>query len=314
MLFSNYEYFLKIVEEKSISKAAAKLFITQPALSKYIRRLESSLGFDLIDHKSPVFRLTYVGGQYLKYASSIARIEKQFENELSELQSDKSGRIFVGMSQWRSSFILPKVLPIISKQYPHMDISITEKKASELINDVTSGNLDFAILNEYSIPSASKLSRDILAEEKMLLVANANHPLVQEFLMNHPSFDSFKETPHFDIALLEHEPIYLIRFGQNISKIILDMFERHGLHPQSILEAENMVSSIYRVSTSMGFTFIPESGTYTNFLPSNTMLFTVDEPILSYPLAIIYRDIESLSPVAKVFLRVLKEIFSAPTT
>ena len=116
MLFSNYEYFLKIVEEKSISKAAAKLYVTQPALSKYIRRLESSLGFDLIDHKSPVFRLTYVGGQYLKYASSIARIEQQFENELSELQSDKSGRIFVGMSQWRSSFILPKVLPIISME------------------------------------------------------------------------------------------------------------------------------------------------------------------------------------------------------
>ena len=67
MIFRNYEYFLTIADSGSLTKAAEQLYVSQPSLSQYLKRLESSLGVELFDHKSSPLKLTYIGQRYYNY-------------------------------------------------------------------------------------------------------------------------------------------------------------------------------------------------------------------------------------------------------
>ena len=71
MVFKNYEYFIAIVESGSLTKAAEKLYVSQPSLSQYVKRLESSLGVELFDRTASPLRLTYTGERYYEYVKQV---------------------------------------------------------------------------------------------------------------------------------------------------------------------------------------------------------------------------------------------------
>ena len=74
----NYEYFVTIVETGSLTKAAEKLYISQPSLSQYLKRLENSLGIDLFDRGTLPLRLTFAGERYYQYVLQIMKLEENF--------------------------------------------------------------------------------------------------------------------------------------------------------------------------------------------------------------------------------------------
>lgn len=312
MYFTNYEYFLTLVREKNVSKAADELCITQPALSKYLKRLENRIGASLVDRSTSPLKLTHIGGIYLRYATQIAQLDQQFQDELAEIQNVEHGTVAIGISQWRGSFVLPHVLPILLKRYPQINVTIVEGKTRELIDKLLNRKLDLCIMNLYSVTDPENLEWKKIADERVLLAANANHPLVQAALSNNSSGAyslSQKSFPHFDITSLEHEQFVLMEDSSNITRVALEMFQKRGIVLQKIQGVENLVSALYHVSANMDFTFIPESGTYSNYVPENVVLFTVDEPVLSRPLSIITRRSEAPSRAAKIFMDVVHEAY-----
>ena len=111
MYFKNCEYFMAIADEGSVSKAAEKLFISQPSLSKYLKRLEDNLGKPLFFRDSHPMRLTPAGEIYYRYIHEISERERRLKQEFTELESTPKGTVSVGITIWRSSVLLPLVLP-----------------------------------------------------------------------------------------------------------------------------------------------------------------------------------------------------------
>ena len=126
MFVKNPEYFLAIVKERSISKAADRLYLSQPYLSQYLAKLESNLGVTLLDRSHTPLRLTPAGELFYAY------LERQLESDLRTLQSQKPPQLHIGVSTWRGSILLPDILPRFVQFYPEVQVVLHEAPVPQL--------------------------------------------------------------------------------------------------------------------------------------------------------------------------------------
>ena len=304
MFFKNFEYFLAIIEEGSISKASEREYISQPSLSKYLKRLESNLGVELFDRNSYPLKLTHTGERYYKYGIKVMELEKQLQREFTEICRDERGEIKFGLALWRGSHILPLILPYFKNVYPNITVSITEGKSQFLINELINERIDFALMNLPLYMDFSKIQYDILMEEEILLAGNINHPLVSQTIATKDCVSKF---PSIDIKDLEEELFVITKQGQNLTNAISYLFSKKGLNPQNTFETENLTTAINLVSAGLGFTFIPEDGVRAEIIPNNIKVFSLKDSNLLWPLAIVYKKNTYVTNVSKLFIDSLKK-------
>ena len=132
MISKQEEYFLAIAQAGSISKAAQGLYLSQPALSSSLKRLEEDLGAQLFDRESTPLRLTQAGERYLSYVRENQERERRLRQDLAQMEREPSGTVRIGLNLWRSSLVLPRVLPAFQRRYPHIQVEPLEGSHQEL--------------------------------------------------------------------------------------------------------------------------------------------------------------------------------------
>ena len=132
-------------EAGGLTRAAEALYISQPALSKYLSRLERNLGVALFDHSSSPLKLSYAGRRYYEYVKRIQAMDRQLHHELTSIRSDESGEIRVGIAQWRGSMLLPVLIPAFQKKYPHISIEVEEGRAMQIETALLQGRVDLCL-------------------------------------------------------------------------------------------------------------------------------------------------------------------------
>ena len=115
MFVKNPEYFLAIVKERSISKAADRLYLSQPYLSQYLAKLEANLGVTLLDRSHTPLRLTPAGEVFHAYLERQNFLDQQLVSDLRDLKDKRRPVLHIGVSPWRGSTLLPDVLPEFTK-------------------------------------------------------------------------------------------------------------------------------------------------------------------------------------------------------
>ena len=109
-MFQGMEYIYEVYKEKSFSKAAAALFISQPSLSANVKRVENRIGYPIFDRSTKPLQLTEVGKHYIQAVEKVMDIENNLENYLLDLGNLKTGTLNVGGSNFFSSWILPPLI------------------------------------------------------------------------------------------------------------------------------------------------------------------------------------------------------------
>ena len=109
-MFKNKEYVLTVYKEGSFTKAAEKLFVSQPSLSASVKRIEDRIGAPVFDRSSTPVTLTEVGREYVKYALEIEDKENDFSRYISDHTNLLTGKIRVGGSSFFSSFVIPNLI------------------------------------------------------------------------------------------------------------------------------------------------------------------------------------------------------------
>ncbi|MEN6314888.1 MAG: LysR family transcriptional regulator, partial [Clostridiaceae bacterium] len=146
MDFRQLHYMLKVAEEKSFSKAAKKLYISQPSLSQYISNVEQQLGVRLFDRTTNPLTLTYAGELYEETAKNILYLKDQLLSQMDDIANLQRGHITIGISPFRSTYFLPTILPLFKKNYPGIDVSLAEGTMAELLELAINGATDFSIM------------------------------------------------------------------------------------------------------------------------------------------------------------------------
>lgn len=168
-----YEYIAAIAEHGGISQAADALQIAQPTLSKFLKKLETELGVELFDRTTIPIKITRAGELFLESGKRMRDLERQFEKQLEELQTNKNTVIRVGISPSRSPYMMPSIIAAYKQKNPTGRIVIEERTTDELNSRLMSGDLDLIIT--LASEDTRSFSAVYLFEEDVLL-AVPNRP------------------------------------------------------------------------------------------------------------------------------------------
>ncbi|MBC5997168.1 LysR family transcriptional regulator [Romboutsia ilealis] len=300
-------YVKTIAEEKSISKAAKKLYISQPSLSQAIQRIESSLGTVLFKRTSSGLLLTFAGEKYCKMAGQVLKMYEDFKLEVSDINDMRTGKINLGITTHLSVYVLPLVIPKFKEICPFIDIYVIEKNSTELEKSLLSGEIDFAIMHEPKSKKNVAIDYESLVNDPFLLAMSKDHPLAK-----HGKKVSNQEYPYIDLELFRNSDFVMLNKEQRIRHISDNILSLANIHPNIVLTVKNFEAAKRLASQGLGITFIPlqySKLASQEFPPTYFMLDKKYEA--SWIMCIATLKNSFLSKADNIFLEIVRDKFSS---
>lgn len=294
-----FDYFLKIVETKSFSKAAKQLYISQPSLSQYINRLETSLGTALFDRSSSPLVLTYAGEIYFETILKIKSLYSEMTNKLEDIEDLKKGFLNIGLTPSKANYYLPTILPVFKSKYPGIDIKITEGTSAELESLLGKGLVDLCLMNQPIEKSPYEIEYEPFYEENIYLAAPSKYQL--------PTMPSEGIFPRVDLEALNGMPFILLKQDQRLRQISSYVFTKNSIKPKVILETRSIETSLRLCAAGMGFCFVPDSARSYSLDGVRPIFYTIGEPPLTWKMVIAYKKNSHRSKAANAFANIAKE-------
>lgn len=306
MILSDYSYFLRIVKTGSITKAAESLFISQPSLTKYLHKLEDELGVTLFDRTHFPLKLTDAGECFYEFVMHSEAEQRTLISKIEEIKNDERATITIGMPLWRSSVILPAFLPHFYQRHPLVTIKLVEGSAARLENALRNDEVNFCIMN---LPLDYKdISYISLGEEYIYLIGSKKMRLVQRI----DSMTQGKEPCTIDIHQFCDQPFVMTQPDQHITNFVNAMLNQNNIDLHCKIRTSNVTTAINLAASGIGFTFVPELGTLSQYFPREQVsMYLVNNPPLTCTIAGVYKRSSYLSRASRLFLGELKEFFKA---
>lgn len=304
MDFRQLQYILQVAEERSFSKAAQKLYIAQPSLSQYVLKLEQKLGIQLFDRSSTPLRLTLAGELYVETAKRILDLKNQLSQQIDDVAELKKGRLTIGISPFRSAYILPSVLPAFQRSFPGIELILLEASIGELENYALNGTTDLSIL---TLPIREDLFiyAPLLSEE-LLLAVPPQHQASKR--AGNTTCDQ-SLYPRIQLTELREDPFIIL--GQRLRQTTIDLCLRAGFEPRILLETKSAEAAHAFVSAGMGVSFIPDTLVLFGNVSERPCYFSLESPVPTRMLVAAYRVGRYLSRAAQEFITMTREILSA---
>ena len=248
-------YIKTIADEKSMTRAAQKLFVTQPSLSHCVMTLEQQLGTRLFTRTAGGLVLTYAGEKYYRMACEVLRVYAAFESEINEERALSQGRVTVGITNYLATAHLPRMLPAFHREHPGIEVRICEETTDQVERSLLSGRLDFAILHtgpDDGLTGNPSLDFEALGRDPFLIAAPHDERLAA-LAVQRPDAPH----PELDPALLGGEPFLMVSPGQRIRQITDRVLAEAGVKPQVLLTSRNYELLRRLTSEGMGCMLLP---------------------------------------------------------
>jgi DNA-binding transcriptional LysR family regulator len=166
--------FLAVAQERSFSRAAAKVHRTQPAVSQAIRRLEVDLGEQLFDRSSKSGTLTDAGRVLHNYSQRLVRLAEETESAMRELRDLQRGRVLIGANEAAVHTLLP-LIARFRERFPDLSIDVRRVPARQIAVEVQQGSLDFGALTFR--PTEAGLHEIPIGTDELVLLVHPAHAL-----------------------------------------------------------------------------------------------------------------------------------------
>lgn len=171
-------YFLALIEHKNFAKAAEACFVSQPALSIQIKKLEEELNVQLFERQNKSFLITHHATLLAEKAKCILHEVQNMKILAQMLQNPFEGEIKIGVFPTLAPYLLPKIIPVLSDAFPKLTIYLLEEKTNTLIELLKQGQIDLALLSEPI--EETILEKRHLFEKTFLLAVSDKNPLAQK--------------------------------------------------------------------------------------------------------------------------------------
>ena len=252
----NLQYFLTVADEHSISAAARKLYIAQPSLSQYIRRIEESVGAPLFKRTPNGLELTDVGQRFYITAMKTESLWKNFTSNLKAPDSQKEGNISFGITFQLGMRVLPDILIKFNRQFPKMNCYVYDKNHVELEKSLLNGELDLAITHIQKQQKKPALFYDCFLKDPMVVIASPQRELSKEPGM--VVVENGKSV--IDVRMLKYEKFIYPKKDNQCRQIIDALLAQNDiLYPNEYLTNNQFQTIQALVSANLGIGIIPRS-------------------------------------------------------
>src|SRR5574337_1128728 len=169
--------FLEVAKLNSFSRAAEKIYRTQPAISAQVRLLEQECGEKLFDRSGKKVMLTPAGEILKRYAEKLLNMQKEALQAIAELNQTPRGKLYIGANEATCLYVLPKTFARFKHLYPLVQISIYRNFSHKILQKVQEGAVDLGIVT-LPQPVNNMEVIPVFRDEVQVVVPN-NHPLAK---------------------------------------------------------------------------------------------------------------------------------------
>ena len=303
MEFTRYRYVVTVAELRSFSRAASKLYVSQPALTKSIGKLEEELGVKLFDRSSNPIRLTYAGEKYIEGMKSVLAMKRQVDREMEEIAGQKRGRLRIGIPESRSAAWLSRVLPPFMERYPGIDIQVKADTTAVLEQALSRDEVDLCIV--LSLPMmVPGLGYELMSSEQLMIVVPTGHKM---FGGRDPA-PLENQLHYIPPEYLDGQPYISLTPSQGLYRVSSQIFDLYGIRPKAALEITNTATAFYLASEGLGFTLLTVRYAQSKKYQRQPVFCTISDPPITRQIVAAFRNDRPLSTVAREFIDMAKEV------
>jgi len=293
------ENIVVISEEQSISRAAERLFISQPALSQQLNKLETQLGTPLFYRGNRYLTLTPAGAIYVRTARQILAVRRETYTQIHGLIAGNTESITVGVSANRSAVVLSSVYPKFFKNYPDISIQIIESPFLELETMVLNEKLDlaFTLLSDEALAGGVPFSHASLTREPMHLAVSWKHSLAPKIREANERLSSV------DLTLFQDQHFASSPKRGKLRTLSDTVFSASQLYPQVLYETFNVQALCSVVELSNLCTLLPSG----YFPKESGLVHAPVTPELGVEFALCWNKAHKLSAAEQHFILLCQE-------
>lgn len=241
MNLRDLSYLVALIKHRHFSKAAKACFVSQPALSMQIRKLEEHLGVPLLERNNRQVMITPIGEQIGTHAMQVLKLVDEIEEMAQHANDPSQGKLTLGVIPTAAPYLLPHIIPAIKNAFPNLTLFLIEEQTAKLNDKLLNGQLDAAILalpaNLDGVTSAN------LYDEPFLFAAPKSHKLAKLSYIQH--------------SQLSDETILLLEEGHCLRDQALSFCQKVKADDVAAFEATSLETLRYMVTSGIGVTLMP---------------------------------------------------------
>lgn len=290
------QYVLKLSETRNFSQVAEQMGITQPALSKQIQHIEKELGVKLFDRNHSPLTLTPAGEYFVRSAREMVYREEQLRKAMEQFQSGDSGRLVIGVTPFRSLYLMPELVKKLRARYPGVSIMLHEVNSTQLRKDAAEGKCDLAIVN---LPVDTAVLDVIPLEPDILVLA------IPKTMAEGLPVDTDGKNLTVDIGQLGKLPFVVLSPGQELRKLFDGLCTAADFHPTIAAEVVGVTSALAMAKAGVGAAVLPLQFVHSQNFDDNLALYAIKNSLYSRQPAVVTRRGQTRTPYAEFAIRLL---------
>ena len=283
------ETFLAVADERSFSRAAARLHRTQPAVSQAIAKLEGELGEVLFDRSSRDGTLTDAGEVLREYAAKLLNLRGDAEEALSELRALHRGRLNVAANEYTCLYLLP-LLDEFRRQNPRIKLAVQRTLASRISDEVLMHSVEFGVVSFR--PDDTQVKSIVVYRDDLAFVVNPRHPLASSGKVS--------------IRQLGTQNFIAHNVPSPQRQKVIQTFKRHKTPLQMGVELPSLEAIKRFVEMGNGVALVPGLTVRPELKSGALVQVQIAELQIERKLRLVYRRQANLSHAALSFLKVVE--------
>ena len=247
-----FKYIYQVYKAGSFSQAAKDLFMTQPALSIAVQKIEAGLGQQLFDRSCHPLALTDAGKIYIATIGKALLLEQEMQQQLADLQELRLGSLRLGGSHFLNAYILPQALALFAERYPQIKLELSEAGSAKIVEQLSQHELDLAFSCDEAVIAA--FPHEAAFTDNILLAVNegcaVNEALTNEALT---AQDIQKgrhledACPSVNLSYFNNVDFVLLTQENNLYKRSLAMLAAAGVQPAVKMQVTQLVTAYHLV-------------------------------------------------------------------
>jgi len=293
MNIRDLKYLVAVDETQHFGKAADRCCVSQPTLSMQLKKLEEELNVQLFERTSKQVLTTEIGKKIIEKARQVLS-EIETLKQLAQMAQDPySGQIRLGIIPTMGPYLLPKLMPEITHQYPKLSLVLYEDKTEVITEKLSQGELDAIIL---ALPiDCENFSMETLFVENFYAAVPKTHVLAKKRALN--------------MQDLENEQLLLLGEGHCFRDQALEACRFSGAQLKSGFQATSLETLRHMVAANVGITLLPKMMVDTLPKQRDIVILPFVDPVPSRQVGLLWRENSPAATAAKAITALVRQLF-----
>ncbi|MDO5120481.1 MAG: LysR family transcriptional regulator [Erysipelotrichaceae bacterium] len=306
MDFRDLTYILAVADNKSVTEAANKLYISQPSLSYIISKVEDELGVKLFYRKTNPITLTYAGQLYVETARDILAKMDNLKRQLTEVGVGEKGQISIGIPAERAGYMIPKFIWKFHELFPEMELKLQETRSKEIISGIDKGRILLGILPGSDEDYPANMTCELIYKEKIILTAPEG--MIKPEMIVKINEDGI---PQVDLKKMKYLPYLLMQQGHYTRKKTDSIFKKAGFVPKNVTEvSSNMTALSLSLNAGLGVTIVPEREIETFADKDKLKFYRYSDEQDTWDVNAVYKKDTYLGKAERELIDIIKDAFN----